>query len=262
MDLGLSDKVAVVTGASQGIGKAIAITLAQEGAKVVVVDINAERGAQVVREIAETGGKAMLGLADVSNLEDVVRMVEQVKSAFGSPDILVNDAAAPRTFAEFWEVGPDIWKQNVDVNLYGTMNCSRAVIQQMVEKRFGRIVNVSSDSGRVGELKCAWYSASKAGVLGFTKGLAKDVGRHGITVNNVCPGFTMVERYEEQNKRLLEKLGKEKFEERQGRLLSQYPMRKLGTPQDLADTVAFLCSTRAGHITGQTLSVDGGYTMI
>lgn len=261
MDLILKGKVAIVTGASQGIGRAIALTFAQEGAKVVIADLNEVKGGVVAKEITDAGGKAIAVKTDVSKMEDADRVAKAALDSFSGIDILVNDAAAPRTFGEFWKIDRSVWAQNVDVNLYGTMNCSRAVIEHMIEKKYGRIVSVSSDSGRVGEPRCPWYCASKAGVVGFSKGLAIDVGQYGITVNVVYPGFTMVERYEEMNKKILAELGEEKFEERQRKLLKLYPMRKLGTPQDLANMIVFLSSDRAGHVTGQSIAVDGGYCM-
>jgi len=261
MDLILKGKVVIVTGASQGIGRAIAITFAQEGANVVISDLNEEKGASVVDEIKVAGGEALMVKTDVSKMEDAERLAKAALDTFSGIDILVNDAAAPRTFGDFWKIGRDVWQQNIDVNLYGAMNTCRAVIEHMIAQQSGRIINVASDSGRVGEPRCPWYCASKAGVVGFTKGLAIDVGRYGITVNAVYPGFTMVERYKEMNEKLLAELGPEKFEERQRKLLKLYPMRKLGKPQDVADMVVFLCSDRAGHITGQAIAVDGGYCM-
>ncbi len=261
MDLFLKGKVAIVTGAGQGIGRAIAKTFAREGAKVVIADLNEEKGNSVANEIKAAGGQAIMVKTDVSKYEDAERLVKAAIDTFSGADILVNDAAAPRTTGDFWQISREVWKQNIDVNLIGTMNCCRAVIEHIKAKRWGQLVSISSDSGTAGDLRMAWYCASKAGVVGFTKGLANDVGRYGITVNAVYPGFTMVERYEELNKKLLEELGPEKFEERQKKLLKLYPVRKLGTPQEVADMVVFLCSGPASHITGQAIAVDGGYCM-
>jgi NAD(P)-dependent dehydrogenase (short-subunit alcohol dehydrogenase family) len=250
MDLGLNGKVAVVTGGGQGIGKAIATTLAEEGCRVVVVDINAANAAAVVREIETAGGEAMTSVTDVSRLGDVMAMAKSAAQRFGTIDILVANHAAPRHFGNLWEVDPQVWQQTVNVNLMGTMNCASAVVGYMVAQKSGRIVNIASRAGRVGYPMCPWYSASKAGVIGFSKSLAIDVGRYGITVNAVCPGRTMVERYTALS------------DDETKKLVDEVPLGKLGRPQDLADSVAFLCSDRAGHITGQTLSVDGGSTRV
>jgi len=250
MDLGIAGKVGIVTGAAQGIGKAIAITLAQEGCRVVVVDTNEEKGAAVVAAIAAQGGTALFARTDVKRMDEVMAMAAKTIQAFGAIDLLVANHAAPRKFGEFWKVDPAVWADTIDTNLTGTMNCARAVIEPMIAQRSGRIVNVASRAGRLGYPLCPWYSASKAGVIGFSKSLAIDVGKYGITVNAVCPGRTLVERYASLS------------EKESAKLIDEVPMGKLGTPQDLADTVAFLCSARAGHITGQTVSVDGGSTRI
>ncbi len=262
MEFELKDKVAIVTGASQGIGRAIVRTFAAEGASVVIVDLNEEKGGKLASEINESGGKALFVRANVMSYDDTQRLFEQTVDAFKGVDILVNNAAAARVFGELWEVDRDVWLDTINVNLLGTMNCTRSVIEHMVGKQYGRIVNVTSDAARVGEPRCAWYSASKAGVMGFTKGLARDVGKYGITANIVSPGFTMHERYEEINQRIISERGQEGLREREEKILRQYPLRKFGRPEDIADTVVFLSSSRAGHLTGQTVSVSGGYTMI
>ena len=276
MDLGLKDRVAIVTGAGRGIGRQIVLTLAGEGAKVVVNDFYEDRAKAVADEIKAAGGQAMGVRADITNFEEVTAMVKQVVDEWGRVDILCNNAGNwgvvdPERSGGFGgiaglfvEMDQSGWEQWIHINLYGNFNCTRAVLDYMIEQKYGKIVNTISDAGRVGEPRQTVYSAAKAGIVGFSKALAKEVGRFCINVNCVSPGATYTEatlgRFEDR-----EKLTPEQREREQA-VYRVYPLarghQRLGTPSDLANAVAFLASDRAEWITGQVLSVSGGYSMV
>ena len=276
MDLGLKDRVAIVTGAGRGIGRQIALTLAEEGVKVVVNDFYEDRARTVAGEVKAAGGQAMGVRADVTNFEEVMAMVKQVVDEWGGVDILCNNAgnrgvvgpARPggvRGIGGLF-VGMDQsgWEQWIHINLYSNLNCTKAVLDYMINQRYGKIVNTVSDAGRVGEPRQTVYSAAKAGVVGFSKALAKEVGRFCINVNCVSPGATYTEatlgRFEDREKMTPE------HREREQAVYRVYPLarghQRLGLPSDVANAVAFLASDRAEWITGQVLSVSGGYSMV
>jgi len=265
MDLGLTGKVAIVTGAGQGIGRQIAKTLAAEGARVAVNDVVAERAQAVADEIKVVGGEAIGVAADITDLDSANAMVQQVIDALGRVDILVNNAGTARDVA-FAESGKANWDVAINLCLYGAMNCSRAVLPHMISQNSGRIVSIISDAGRVGEAGLVSYSAAKAGIVGFTKAVAKEVGRYTITANCVAPGATETETFLMGQQMMIARLGEEEAAKRRERMLRAYPvgrgLGRLGLPTDVADAVAFVASERAAFITGQTLPVNGGYSMI
>ena len=239
---GLAGRVALVTGGARGIGAAIAGALAQAGARVAVGDLDAAAAA--------AAGDFGVSL-DVSRADSVRDAVAGVAAALGPIDVLVNNAGID-VIQLFVDSDPADWERVIDVNLKGTLHCCRAVLDSMIERRRGRIINLGSDAGRVGSSGEAVYSATKGGVIAFTKTLAREVARHGITVNCVCPGPT--------DTALLAQV--EDFDPKLHAALSRaIPMRRLGQPDDVASAVAFLAGDAAGFITGQTLSVSGGLTM-
>ena len=273
MDLGLKDKVAIVTGAGRGIGRAIVLTLAEEGVKVAVNDIFQERAKAVVDEVKARKGDAIAVAADVTDGAQVTEMVSRVVKEWGTVHILVNNAGIPARRAEetagafggpfFSQQDRAAWDRVMGVVTYGVLDCSRAVLDQMSNQGWGRIISIISDAGRIGEPRLATYSMAKAGVMGFSKALAKEMGRFRITVNCVSPATTETEatadifeaaRQNQEGAARLETIGR------------QYPLYKglgrLGQPQDIANAVAFLASDRAEWITGQVLSVNGGYSMV
>jgi 2-hydroxycyclohexanecarboxyl-CoA dehydrogenase len=250
MDLGLRDKIAVVTGAGSGIGRAIALSLAGEGARVVTTDLNGEQAEATATEISRSGGMAVGMALDVTRYSQVQAAVHQVQQRFGRIDVLVNCAGAWRVNL-FVDSQPDDWAFEVNVCFMGVVNCTRAVLDAMIAQQGGKIVNISSDAGRVGEVRQAVYSGAKAAVIGFSKAVAKEVGRYNIHVNCVCPGFTKTPATTDRLTPDLEE-----------RIVRFYPLRKLGTPEDVAKAVTFLASDGATHITGQTISVSGGYSMV
>jgi 2-hydroxycyclohexanecarboxyl-CoA dehydrogenase len=250
MDLGLGDKVAIVTGAGSGIGQAIAFSLAHEGARVVVADLRADAAAATATTVQSRGGRALGLPLDVTDYAQVQAMVQQVVQQFGRTDVLVNCAGAWRVNL-FVDSQPADWAFEVNVCFMGVVNCTRAVLDAMIAQQGGKIVNISSDAGRVGEVRQAVYSGAKAAVIGFSKALAKEVGRYNIHVNCVCPGFTKTPATTERLTPDLEE-----------RIVRFYPLRKLGVPEDVAKVVTFLASEGASHVTGQTISVSGGYSMV
>ncbi len=266
MDLGIRDRVALVTGAGQGIGRQIALTLAQEEARVAVNDIEKGPAEAVAAEIARAGGQAMAVTADVTDEDAVKAMVQRVVERWGRVDILVNNAGAlpgathrklmPKGLTFFPETDRAFWDTTMHLVTYGTLHCTRAVIEGMMGQRWGRIVNIVSDAGRGGTAGLAPYSMAKAGVVGFSKALAQEVGGYCITVNCVSPGFT-----ETGASRLYLELRGLTMED----MVPAYPMARglgrLGQPSDIANAVAFLASERAEWITGQVLSVNGGFFM-
>jgi 2-hydroxycyclohexanecarboxyl-CoA dehydrogenase len=244
----LNDKIAIVTGAGQGIGRGIAEKLAAEGATVVVTDINET----TAKETAEAIGNRAIGVhTDVTSRESVESMVEQVKKRFGRIDILVNNAGWDKA-GPFVDSDTADWDRVIAINLYGVLHTSKAVLPIMAEQGRGSVVNLASDAGRVGSSGEAVYSAAKGGVIAFTKATAREMARHQVNANCVCPGPTDTALFASMggdNPRLREALTK------------AIPFRRLALPADLANAVAFFASDEASYITGQTVSVSGGLTM-
>lgn len=250
MDLGLNGKVALVTGAGSGIGQAIALMLAAEGAKVAATDMNLAAATETAEMAKADGGEAMALPLNVTSLGEAKKAVADTLEAYGGLDVLVNSAGAWR-INMFVDSNPDDWDFEIDVCLKGTINCTRAALDAMIAKGgSGKIVSVASDAGRVGEFRQPVYSGAKAGIIGFSKAVAKEVGKHGIHLNCVCPGYTKTPGVGDMP------------EEQEARIAKVYPLRKLGLPDDVAKVVVFMASDGASHMTGQTVSVSGGYTMV
>jgi 2-hydroxycyclohexanecarboxyl-CoA dehydrogenase len=248
----------LVTGAGQGVGRQIAIDLAANGAGTVLInDVSEERAEKVAREIDAAGGTARVAIADVTNFEAVSALCASSISEVGGIDIVVNNAgnygANPTAVARgnFWEIGPENWTPLFDVNLRGPMNTARAALPSMIERgRGGRLITIISDAGRVGEPGLEAYSAAKAGAAGFTRAIAKAVGRFQITANNVAISAT---RTPTTSSRLED-------DEQTKRMLSRYVIRRVGEPSDVSAVVLLLASPAASWITGQTYAVNGGYS--
>ena len=247
--LDLDGRVAMITGGARGIGKAIAETLAQRGANIVVVDLRKEMAEETANEIAaNTGIEAIALEADVSDRESVKVMVKDAIAKFGKIDILVNNAGITRD-GLIMRMSEKDWDLVLDINLKGAFNCAQALARPMMKKRYGRIINISSVSGVTGQAGQTNYSSSKAGLIGFTKALAKELGSRNITVNAVAPGF--IETV----------LTVDLPEEIKDFSLKMTPLGRFGVPQDIANAVAFLASEESSFITGVTLQVDGGMVM-
>ncbi len=240
--------MALVTGAAQGIGKAIALLLARNGADLVVSDINLEKAEETAKEIRAIGPKAMAVKVDVANLSDVERMVAGILEKLAKIDILVNNAGITRDKLILRMTEED-WDAVLGVNLKGTFNCTKAVLRHMAKQRSGKIVNIASVVGEMGNAGQANYSASKAGVIGLTKTIAREYAQRGINVNAIAPGYIetpMTEALPEKAKEELRRL---------------IPMERLGKPEDVAEAVLFLVSEESSYMTGQVLNVNGGIYM-
>jgi 2-hydroxycyclohexanecarboxyl-CoA dehydrogenase len=241
-------RIAIVTGAGQGIGRAIAERLAADGATVVVTDINEA----TAKETAESIGGGAVGIrTDVTSRESVEAMVEQVRSQFGRIDVLVNNAGWDKA-GPFVDSDPADWDRVIQINLYGVLNTSKAVLPVMAAQKSGTVVNLASDAGRVGSSGEAVYSAAKGGVIAFTKATAREMARSSVNANCICPGPT--------DTALFASMGGDDPKLRDA-LTRAIPLRRLAQPTDLANAVAFFASPDAAYITGQTVSVSGGLTM-
>ena len=244
----LTGKIALVTGAAQGIGKAVTLLLARHGADVIVADVNLEKAEETAREVQSLGQQSMAVKLDVTRLQDVEATVETALQRFGKIDILINNAGIARDKLILRMTEED-WDAVLAVNLKGTFNCTKAVIKHMSKQRSGKIVNIASVVGEMGNPGQANYAASKAGVIGFTKTIAREFAQRGINVNAIAPGYiqtpmtdALPEKAKEELKRMI-------------------PMERLGQPEDVARAVLFLVSEASGYITGNVLKVNGGIYM-
>lgn len=249
MNNSLENKVAVITGASRGIGRQIALSMAEEGATVIVnYNGSAEKAKEVVKEITEAGGKAEAYQCDVSDFEKAAGLMDYVVKTYGHVDILVNNAGITRDNL-LMKMSEEDFDAVLSTNLKGAFNCTRHISRQMIKQRGGRIINISSVSGVMGNGGQANYSASKAGVIGLTKAAAREMASRGITVNAIAPGFIKTEMTE-----VLSEAVKTAAE-------AQIPMKHFGETTDIANMAVFLASDKAKYITGQVISVDGGMAM-
>ena len=251
MNLGLDGKVALVTGGGRDVGREVSLALAAEGAKVAVnYSRSADQADAVVEEIKAGGGEARAFKCDVTDYGAVTSMVDAIVKELGGIDVLVNNAGfvIPKLFTE---TKPDDWKRQVDIGLYGVIHCCHAVTPHLIAQKSGRIINVTGDSARVGEKYLSVTAASRGGVLSLTKSLARELGPSGITVN--CVAFGMVAT-EHSNKEWLEK--------NHEKIVRQYPLGRIGRADDIAPAIAFIASSGASWITGQILSINGGYAMV
>jgi 3-oxoacyl-[acyl-carrier protein] reductase len=275
MQINLNGKIALVTGASRGLGNAIAIALGKAGAAVVLTDILIEgqeqdaealnrysplaahfaqsgnvKTSSTAEQISTMGSRSLALKMDVSDREEVDRVVHIVEDQLGAIDILVNNAAVMDNFGKFEQQHPERWQRDLNVNLTGAYNCSKAVWSGMVQKGWGRIINVSSVAGLMGAWMQPSYGATKAGIVGLTKSLAIEAGRHGITVNAVCPGFIDTEAVNLHDPSMLE------------RVKNRTALRRLGKPEEVARLVAFLASDSSSFITGAVIPVTGGIDLL
>jgi len=244
-----SDRVAVVTGSASGIGKATAEALAGEGATVCIGDIAADKGEAVAAELRAKGRQAEYFSLDLTDRDSIAKFAAAVLKRFGRVDILVNGAGWGKT-VPFVDSDDAFWEKVINLNFIGPMRLTKALLPQMFERKYGRVVSVSSDAGRVGSLGETVYSGAKAGLIGFSKGLAREGARYNVTVNVVCPGPT--------DTPLLAAVP-EKYRDA---FIKAIPMRRFGQPAEVAEAIVFFAGGNAGYITGQVLSVSGGLTMV
>ncbi len=244
----LQGKVALITGGARGIGRSIALRLAQDGVRIAIGDLIEEEGLRTQKELEEAKTEAMFVSLNVTGESSAKDAIAQITDRWGSIDILVNNAGITRDKL-LLRLSEQDWDAVLNVNLKGAYVCSRAVLSTMLRQRWGRIVNTSSVVGLVGNPGQTNYAASKAGLIGFTKALAREVAARNITVNAVAPGYI--------NTQMVQALS----EELQQAVLKQIPVSRFGTPEDVANVVAFLCSEEASYITGHVINVDGGLAM-
>jgi len=249
---GVSRRTALVTGGGGGIGRAVALALAQAGCAVAVGDLREDTAAQVAGEVEAAGTRALALALDVTDSASVKRAFSAAEAELGPTDVLVNCAGWDE-FRAFVDTDESFWRRVIAINYEGVLRTTQAVLGGMAERGGGRIVNISSDAARVGSAQESIYAGAKAGVIAFTKTIAREVARRGVTANVVCPGPT--------DTPLLTALAGEQGQRLVAALERAVPMRRLGRPEEVAAAVAFLASEEASYITGQTLSVSGGLTM-
>ncbi|MFH1045373.1 MAG: 3-oxoacyl-[acyl-carrier-protein] reductase [Candidatus Omnitrophota bacterium] len=241
----LEAKVAIITGGARGIGREIALSFARAGASLAIVDVDAQALAETERELASLGSPSAQFSVDVTSLQQVEEMVNKTLDKFKKIDILINNAGITRD-ALLIRMKEEDWDQVLAVNLKGTFNCTKAVSKIMLKQRSGAIINIASIIGLIGNVGQANYAASKAGIIGLTKSVAKELASRGITVNAIAPGFIQTE----MTARLPEEI--------KAKMLERIPLGRFGTPKDVAQLAAFLASEEARYITGQVVTIDGG----
>ncbi|MDP2727217.1 MAG: glucose 1-dehydrogenase [Dehalococcoidia bacterium] len=263
MDLGLKGKTVIVTGGASNIGRAISIAFGEEGANVSIVDLDEENAKKVAELIRKNGAKALTTKADVTRYSEAERVVNNTLAEFGSVDVLVNGVGWD-DFTPFLDIPVEKFDKYLDLNLRHVLYFTRAVLPTMCEKRAGAIVNISSDAGRIGEFRESIYSAAKGGVITFSKNIAREFGRFGVRCCSICPSVTFPPEEEMGKDSMLrgEVVGQLFPPEAREKLAKTYPLRRLGRPQDIANMVVFVASERSSFVTGQTISVNGGYSML
>jgi NAD(P)-dependent dehydrogenase (short-subunit alcohol dehydrogenase family) len=254
-------RVALITGGARGIGYAAARMMAQGGARIALIDINGEQAqASAAKLSAETGAQVVGIRTDVTIEADVQAMAGRVTDSLGPADIFVSSAAVLDDKL-FLDSQPADWQRMINVCLYGPMYCLHALLPGMTQRGYGRVVCLASDSARIGQARLSYYAAAKGGVIALVKSVAQEVGKSGVTLNVISPGATNTELRQDREASLKAQMGEEKYQRRQQSVLRMYPTGRLGEPDDIAASICFLASTEASWITGQVLSVNGGFAM-
>ncbi|MDF3283202.1 3-oxoacyl-ACP reductase family protein [Gordonia sp. N1V] len=251
----MTNRVALVTGGAQGIGEGISRRLGEAGFRVAIADLNLDVAQQTAKEIVAAGGEAIAVSIDVTDTASVKAAVEKITAELGPVEVAVNNAGWD-DFMKFLDTDEDFWNKILDINFKGALRVNHTVVPGMIERGFGRVINIGSDAGRVGSSLEAVYSGAKGGIIAFTKTLAREVATKGVTVNTVCPGPTdtpALRKFANNSGQDADKV--------LGGMTRSVPMKRLGQPSDIGAAVAFFASDETGYITGQTLSVSGGLTM-
>lgn len=259
---GLAGKVVLVTGAGgPGVGRAIAMAFAQAGARVAVNDVSAAGLQETLEQLRASGATAYAEVGDITDAQQMLQLEANVVKALGAIDVLVNNAAVMTEVKQFAEVDPAAWERDIRIGLIGTMCCTHAVLPGMLARRQGVIVNIASDAGRAGNGNVVGYSSAKGGVIAFTKALAQEVGPAGIRVNAVSPGSVRAPMRDQVLRDIEERLGASAVDEREALRTALIPLRRVAEPEDIAWPTVFFASPLARHVTGQVLSVNGGFRM-
>ena len=262
MELGLKGKTVIVTGGASNIGRGITLCFAKEGTNIVIADLDEKQAGKVAEEVKALGSKAIVVKADVTDYDDVEAMVRRAIDEFGAVDVLVNNVGWD-LMQLFIDTTLDFWDKVININYRSVLNCTKAVLGHMIERNSGVILSTGSDAGRIGEFREAVYGGTKGAVIAFTKAVAREVGRYNVRLNVVCPGVTVPKSEDEYGEDSSWKFGRSFFtDEIMEKVKKAYPLRHLGTADDVGNAMVFLASDAANFITGQTLSVSGGYSMI
>ena len=265
MDLNLAGKVAIVTGGGSNIGRAIALGFAKEGTNLVIAEIDEEQAQKVAKEVTALGGKSIAVKTDVTDIDSVTAMVERTLDEFDKIDVLVNNVGWVM-FNTFRRKSLAECDREISLNVWSTLNCAKAVIDHMIERRYGKIISISSTAGLFGIPRVPVYSLCKGGIISFTKSLAREVGRYGINVNAICPSTTLPESQEHYGKFAMFSDGSVQSAEFTPEVVDiqtkWHPLGRLGRPDDMANVAVFLASDAAGFVTGQAIAVSGGYPML
>lgn len=261
MDLGIAGRVAIVIGGGRGIGFAVGQEIAAAGAKVVIADVDGKAATDSAERLARSTGAETFGLPmDISSLESVEAGFGRCEERFGAPVIMINTAAIVDDKL-FMDSKPEDWRRMVDICLMGPMNLLHVALPSMKASGYGRIVSFASDSARIGQARLSYYAAAKAGVIALVKSVAQEVGKDGITLNVVSPGATDTELRIKREASMRAEMGEAKYQQRVEKVVRMYPLRRIGRPEDVSAMTAFLVSERASWVTGQVISVNGGFVM-
>jgi 2-hydroxycyclohexanecarboxyl-CoA dehydrogenase len=266
MDLGYKGKAVIVTGGSSNINRANVLAFAREGANVICADIDDKQGPKVVAEAnALGGGKAIYVRTDVTSPESINLLMNEAMKEFGKVDVMINGVGwLDSPWGLFMEQKRETWQKMVNLNLWSVLYGTRAALEVMIPRKYGKIINIGSEAGRIGEFRQVVYSACKGGVIGFTKAVAKEVGRYSINVNCICPAGVIPEKKEHVSElSMTQGVTQDTMPEEMKKMqLKMYPIGRVAVPQDVANTVLYICSDAASFIHGQTISVNGGYSTL
>lgn len=261
MDYGMKGQSALIVGGARGIGYAAAELLAADGCGVALADINGEAAMKAAEKLAKATGAKTFGIkVDVTSVDQVKATIAEVEGRVGPLSVVVN-CAAVLDDKLFMELGPADWRRMIEVCLYGPMNVIHAALPGMIERKYGRVICLASDAARIGQARLSYYAAAKAGVIALVKSVAQEVGKDGVTLNVVSPGATNTELRQEREEGMRAQMGDEKYAKRVQTVLRMYPTRRIGEPVDIGSAIAFLASRNASWVTGQVLSVNGGFVM-